>query len=152
MPNGLLTGYKRRGRRRQRISRVERTKCCRTDSELLSLFLFPVSAPSLLLQGFEEARAVRGTPRVRPAAPSTCFPFCASRHTGVGICSPPCSSSLVSTSCPTVGCKILPCYLFVLLVHIRCCSYLCHCPFAFSVLQGPCPCVIPRNRIFGSLS
>ena len=27
------------------------------------------------VQGFEEARAVRGTPRVRPAAPPTCFPL-----------------------------------------------------------------------------
>ena len=38
------------------------------------------------------------------------FPFCASRHTGVGICSPPCSFSLVSISCPTVGCNTLVCY------------------------------------------
>ena len=32
------------------------------------------SAPSRTCAGFEEARAVRGTPRVRPAAPPTCSP------------------------------------------------------------------------------
>ena len=74
MPNGLLTGYKRKRKKRRRGSRAERTKCCRTDSELLSLLVRSLSsAPSRTCAGFVEARAVRGTPRVRPAAPPTCY-------------------------------------------------------------------------------
>ena len=67
---------KGRGRREKRESRAERTKCCRTDfGASLSLLLSLSSAPSRTCAGFEEARAVRGTPRVRPAAPPTCFFF-----------------------------------------------------------------------------
>ena len=40
MQNGHLTSYKRRRSAKKKGSRAERTKCCRTDSELLSLFLF----------------------------------------------------------------------------------------------------------------
>ena len=148
MPNGLFVSYKRGRRRRQKGDLAWRGRSAAEPiSELLSLSLcscsFPAfPAPSLLLQGFEEARAVRGTPRVRPAAPSTCFPSCASRHTGIGICSPPCSLSLVSISCPTVGCNILLCYLFA----FKSTYSLLFLSVSFSVrvlcVEGPCPCVI----------
>ena len=43
MPNGPFTGYKRRGSTKKKISRAERTKCCRTDfGASLSLLAFSV--------------------------------------------------------------------------------------------------------------
>ena len=88
---------------------------------------------------------------MRPAAPPTCFPFLCDatrrdRHLFAAL------FVLVSIySVPTVGCNIFLCYslafvsTYSLVVSI-CVVFL----FAFSVLQGPCPCVILRNRIFGA--
>ena len=121
MRNGPFSGYKRRRRRRQKdISRGE-------DEVLLNRFRsfslslcscsFPAfSAPSLLLQGFEEARAVRGTPRVRPAAPPTCSPVSVRRNKqGSASVRRPVRLSLLSTSCPIAGCNTL---IISLLVEI----------------------------------
>ena len=147
MPNGLLTGYKRKRKKRRKGSRAERTKCCRTDfGASLSLLLSLSSAPSRTCAGFEEARAVSWNAPSASCSTSDLFsPFCASRHTGIGICSPPCSFSLVSISCPTVGCNILLCYLFAFISTYS----LLFLPVSLSIrvlcVEGPCPCAI-RGR------
>ena len=78
-------------------------------SELLSHFLLSLSsAPSRTCAGFVEARAVRGTPRVRPAAPPTCSPVSVRRNKqGSASVRRPVRLSLVSTSCPIAGCNTL---------------------------------------------
>ena len=71
MRNGSFLSYKRRRTRKKKGSRVERTKCYRSDSGRFSLcFLLH----SFSVQGFEEARAVSRNARVRPAAPPPCSP------------------------------------------------------------------------------
>ena len=110
MPNGLFTSYKRRGRRRRsHLAWRGRSAAEPIRSfSLCSCFCFC----SIFLCRF------RGGPCCLEERPSaTCSTsglfscFCMSRHTGIGICSPPCSFSLVSISCPAVGCNILLCYL-----------------------------------------
>ena len=62
--------------KKKKSSRVERTKCCRTDfgASLSVLALSVFLLHRFLLQGVEEARAVSRIVHVRPAAPPTCFP------------------------------------------------------------------------------
>ena len=75
------------------------------------------------VQGFEEARAVRGTPRVRPAAPPTCSPVSVRRYKqGSASVRRPVRLSLLSTSCPIAGCNTL---IISLLVDISTYSLLC---------------------------
>ena len=160
MPNGLLTGYKRKRKKRRRESRAERTKCRRTDSELLSLLVRSLSsAPSRTCAGFEEARAVRGTPRVRPAAPPTCFPFLCDatrrdRHLFAAL------FVLVSIdSVPPVGCNIFLCYFLVFISTYSLVVSICVVsdPRVLCLLgRVPVqPSVLCRNRssvVIGSLS
>ena len=66
------------------------------------------SAPSRTCAGFVEARAVRGTPRVRPAAPPTCSPVSVRRNKqGSASVRRPVRLSLSSTSYPIAGCNTL---------------------------------------------
>ena len=110
MPNGPLTGYKRRRSTKKRSSRVERTKYCRTDSELLSLLVFSVFCSIAYLCRFRGgSRCSWNAPSASCSTSNLLFCFCASQQAGIGICSPPCPFTLVSLSCPTVGCNIWLC-------------------------------------------
>ena len=156
MQTGFFLTYKRRRTRKEKGSRAERTKCCRTDSELLSLLALslhlllhcvPVQVSWRLALFVERPECV--LQHLRPV-----YPFCASRHTGIGICSPPCSFPLVSISCPAVGCNILLCYLFAFISTYL--SLLRPSVSAFTCdlcLLGrvPVQSSVLRNRIFGSV-
>ena len=142
MPNGLFMGYKRGGRRREKhLAWGGRSAAEPIRSfSLCSCFCF-CSITSCA--GFEEDLAVsRNAPSATCSTSGLFSRFCASRHTGIGICSPPCSFSLVSISCPTVGCNILPRYLFA----FKGTYSLLFLSVSFFVrvfcVEGPCPCVI----------
>ena len=141
MPNGLLTGYKRKRKKRRKVSRVERTKCCRTDSELLSLFLFSFCFCSIAsVAGFRGgSRCSWNAPSASCSTSDLFFRFYSSQQAGIGICSPPCPFSLYLFRAPPWVVKSCAVICLHSKVHIRCCSYLCRFLFAFSVLKGRAP-------------
>ena len=117
MPNGLFVSYKRGGRRRQKSSRAERTKCCRTDSELLSPFLFSLSSTSSrTCAGFVEASRCSWTALSASCSTSNPF-FCPVCRVTQGSASVrrPVRLSLVSISSPIAGCIALIVSLLVVI-------------------------------------
>jgi hypothetical protein len=124
MPNGPLTSYKRRRSTKKKISRVERTKCCRTDSELLSLFLFlllphrvPVQVSRRLVLFVERPECV--LQHLRPVLLFLCVVTSRVRHLFAAL-----FALLVSIPCPIAGCN--PCLVI--------CSYLLH-TYTYSLLH-----------------
>ena len=142
MPNGLFMSYKRGGRRR-RYHLAWRGRSAAEPIRSFSLCSCFCFCSIASCAGFEEDLAVsRNAPSATCSTSGLFSCFCTSRHTGIGICSPPCSFSLVSISCPTVGCNILLCYLFA---FISTYSLLCLpvlSPIRVFCVVGPCPCVI----------
>ena len=143
MQNGLFTSYKRKRTTKKKGSRVERTKCCRTDSELLSLFLLSLCFCSIASDCRVSRRLAlfRGSSvyvrqHLRPV-----FLFCASKRTEIGICPPPCS--LVSYPCPS---RVVTARSFICLLVIISAYSLLFLPVSLSIrvlcVEGPCPCVI----------
>ena len=111
MPNGLFVSYKRGGRRRQKGSRAERTKCCRTDSELLSPFLFSLSSTSSrTCAGFVEASRCSWTALSASCSTSNPFfcPVCRVTQGSASVRRPVRFRCI--RLCPTVGCNIWRCY------------------------------------------
>ena len=150
MPNGLFVSYKRGGRRRQKSSRVGRTKCCRTGSELLSLSLLLLSlcifCSIAYLCRFRGGSRCSWNALSASCSTSDLFScFCASCHTGIGICSPPCPFSLVPISCPTEGCNILPLFscllVFTIYIYIFVVASICVGVVRIVCVEGTCPCV-----------
>ena len=146
MPNGPFTSYKRKRTKKKKGSRVERTKCCRTDfGASLSVLALCFLLHRFLLQGFEESRAVSRIVRVRPAAPPTCFPvLCveASRdlHLSAALFAIRSPLFIVIIPCPIAGCNTSICYLLAFIsIYSLVCACLCRCPYAFSVLWGRVP-------------
>ena len=75
MPNGPLTGYKRRGRRRRGDLAWRGRSAAEPISELLSLLVRSLfSAPSLTCAGFEEALAVSRNAPSASCSSSDLFP------------------------------------------------------------------------------
>ena len=114
---------------RRTKSRVERTKCCRTESGCFSLCLSPY-LHSFLLCKFREARAALRKTRVLPAAPPT-YPLSVrltNRHRHL------------SPACSVVTDFVLYCVCH-LLIYIRLHSRLLpsSCPLVSSVLTGRVP-------------
>ena len=145
MPNGSFLSYKRRRTRKKKSSRVERTKCCRSDSGRFSLcFLLH----SFSVQGFEEARAVSRNARVRPAAPPTySLSVCRSEQASASVRRPARCSPLavrLHLLCAHRGLYRLDhsSLLMYIYVYFR----LLRLPVLASVyvlcVKGPCPCVI----------
>ena len=155
MPNGLLTGYKRKRKKRRKASRAGEDEVLPNRfGASLSLLLSLSSAPSRTCAGFAEARAVRGTPRVRPAAPPTCSPVSVRRNKqGSASVRRPVRFSLVSTSCPIAGCNTL---IISLLVDISTHSLLClpvYSPIrVFCVCWAVSLCNHRSSVVIGSLS
>ena len=141
--------YKKGRRRRQKGSRVERTKCCRTDfGASLSLFLlFPcLFCSPASVAGFRGGSRCSWNALSASCSTSDLFScFCASCHTGIGICSPPCPFSLVPISCPTEGCNILPLFscllVFTIYIYIFVVASICVGVVRILCVEGPCPCV-----------
>ena len=135
MPNGSFMTYKRRRTRKKKGSRVERTKCCRTDfGASLSVscsiaFLCRVRGGS---RCFEERPSASGST-------SNLLPFCASQRTGIGICSPACS--LVSNLCPIAGCSVSIRHSLSY-IYIHCLRLLVSASVCVLCVEGPCPCAI----------
>ena len=94
MPNGPFSSYKRRRTRKKKGSRVERTKCCRTDfgASLSILSLFSVCFCSIAsIAGFRGGSSCFEDRPCTSGSTSNLLLFCASKRTEIGICPPPCS-------------------------------------------------------------
>ena len=160
MPNGSFSSYKRRRTRKKKGSRVERTKCCRTD---FGASLSVSCSIAFLCRVSRRLALFRGTPEcvrqhLRPA------PFlCVSKRTGIGICSPPCSLFACIRTVPIVGCSVLIIHLFAYIyIHIFCSlrfpvsaytRVICvegPCPCVSLVLRSLCPCFLHPRLLFGS--
>ena len=126
MPNGLLTGYKRKRKKRRGGSRAERTKCCRTDfGASLSLLAFSVFCSiaylcrvSRRLALFVE-RPECVLQHLRPVLLFLCVATNRDRHLFAAL-----FALLVSIPCPIAGCN--PCLVI--------CSYLLH-TYTYSLLH-----------------
>ena len=122
MPNGPFSSYKRKRSQKKIGSRVERTKCCRTDfgASLSSCSFSVFLLHRLPVQVSRRPLLSRGTPRVRPAAPPTCFPVpCVvanrDRHLFAALFAIRSLLFIVIIPCPIAGCNTLFCYLLAFL-------------------------------------
>ena len=156
MPNGPLTSYKRGGRRRQNDlawrgrSAAEPIRSFSLCSCSLSVFCSIAylcrfrGGPCCL-----EERPECDLQHLRPVFLFLCVATHRDRHLFAAL-----FASLVSISCPTVGCNILLCYLFAFISTYL--SLLRPSVSAFTCdlcLLGrvPVQSSVLRNRIFGSV-
>ena len=142
MPNGLLTGYKRKRKKRRRgISRGEDEVLPNRFGASLSLLRSLCSAPSRTCAGFRGgSRCSWNAPSASCSTSDLLSRFCASQQAGIGICSPPCSPFVSIYFVPHRGLYrfdrfFASCYKYIFVVVPICVVFL----FAFSVFVGPCP-------------
>ena len=112
--NGPFSSYKRERTKKKRGSRVERTKCCRTDFgaslSVLARSLF--SAPSLSAAGFRGgSRCFEDRPCTSGSTSDLFSCFLRRSEQRSASVRRPVRFSLASNPCPIAGCNTLICYL-----------------------------------------
>ena len=139
MPNGLLTGYKRKRKKRRRyLARRGRSAAEPIRSFSLTSAVFCSIAYLCRFRG--GSRCSWNAPSASCSTSDLFSRFCASQQAGIGICSPPCSPFVSIYFVPHRGLYrfdrfFASCYKYIFVVVPICVAFL----FAFSVFVGPCP-------------
>ena len=146
MPNGPWTGYKRERRGRRNHLAERGRSAAEPISGFSLLFVLCVFCSIASVAGFRGGSRCSWNALSASCSTSDLFScFCASCHTGIGICSPPCPFSLVPISCPTEGCNILPLFscllVFTIYIYIFVVASICVGVVRIVCVEGPCPCV-----------
>ena len=167
MPNGFFLSYKRRRTRKKKVSRAERTKCCRTVFGHFSLCFSPLLHSSFLCRFSGRLALLRGTPvcfrqHLRPA-PFLCVEANRHRHLFAALFATHRSLSACIYSVPIAGCSVLIAhplltyiYVFFRLLRLPVSAstrVICvegPCPCVSLVLRSLCPCFLQPRLLFGS--